>query len=86
MLFEILESCKNDILIYKNWCKTRNKKTSSCILKLFTEVPTQNLKCNRKQACVFHLIFVGISFSVILSIKNGEDEGRGEFYLTTKIC
>ena len=86
MLFEILESSKNDICRYKNWCKTRNKKSESFILQQFTEVPTQNLKYNVKQACIFHLVLVRISFSLILSIKNGEDGGWREFYLTTKIC
>ena len=32
MLNKILESCKNDICWYKNWCKPRNKKTGSCVL------------------------------------------------------
>ena len=43
MLNEILENCKNNISWYKNWCKTWNKKTVSCILKLFTELTSQNL-------------------------------------------
>ena len=43
MLNEILECCENGISWYKNWCKTRNKKTGSCILWLFTEVPSKNL-------------------------------------------
>ena len=43
MLNEILESCENDICWYKNWCKTRNKKTGSYILQLFTELPSQNV-------------------------------------------
>ena len=79
MLNEILEGCKTDICWYKNWCKTR-KKTGSCILQLFTEVPTQNLKCNVKQACIFHLILVGISYSLIQSIKNEEDGGVREVF------
>ena len=55
--------------------KTRNKKTGSCILYSLKEVPSQNMKYNAKQACIFHLILVGITYSLILSIKNGEDGG-----------
>ena len=43
MLNEILESCKNDTCWYKNWCKTRNKKTDSSILQLFTDVPCKTM-------------------------------------------
>ena len=48
----------------------QEKKIGSCILQLFTEVPLQNLNNNLKQACIFNLILVGISSSLILSIKN----------------
>ena len=47
-----------------------NKRTDSCILKLFTEVPSQNLKYNVKQACIFNLILVGIPSKLILSVNN----------------
>ena len=42
--------------------KQRNKRTGSCILSLFTYVPSQNLQYNVKQACIFHLILVDILF------------------------
>ena len=43
MMNGALKSCK------KNWCKTtRNKRAGSCILQIFTEVPSQNLKCSVK--------------------------------------
>ena len=35
----------------------------------------QNLRCNIKQSCIFHLILLGISSSLILSVKN-----RGNFF------
>ena len=50
--------------------KKINKRTGSCILKLFSEVPSQNLKYNVKQACSFIFILVGIPSSLILSFKN----------------
>ena len=34
-------------------CKTANKRTGSCILQLFTEVPLQNLKYKAKQVFSF---------------------------------
>ena len=84
MLNEVLKSRKkNDICSYKNWCETRNKRTSSCILYLFTEVTSQNLKYIVKQACIFNLILIGIPSSLILSVKN---RGWRVFYLMTKIC
>ena len=67
MLNEVLKSCKNDTCWYKSWCKTRTKRTGSCI---FTEISSQNLKYNVKQAYIFNLIFVGIPSSLILSVKN----------------
>ena len=71
MLNEVLKICKKmksaDI---KTDAKKRNKRTGSCILKLFKEVPSQNLKYNVKQACIFNLILVGIPSSLILSVKN----------------
>ena len=45
----------------------RKKRTGSCIL---TEVPSENLKYNVKQACIFNLILVGIPSSLTLSVKN----------------
>ena len=75
MLNEILESCKNNakMLISANMktnVKQEIKKTGSCVLCLFTEVPSQNLKFNVFQACIFHLILVCIPCSLILSIRN----------------
>ena len=66
MLNEVLKSCKN-------WCKTRNKRTGSCVVKLFTEVPSQYLKHNVKKSCIFNLILVGIPSTLISFVKN-----RGE--------
>ena len=51
------------------------------MLYSLTEVPSQNMKYNAKQACIFHLILVGITCSLILSIKNGEDGGRLKGFL-----
>ena len=41
----------------------------------FTEVPSQNLKCNVKEACIFNLILVDIPSSLILSVKNRGKQG-----------
>ena len=41
----------------------------------FTEVPSQNLKYNVKEACIFNLILVDIPSSLILSVKNREKQG-----------
>ena len=38
---------KDDICWYRNRCKTRNKRTHSCILQLLTEEP-ENLKYSVK--------------------------------------
>ena len=62
--------------------KQRNKRTGSCILSLFTYVPSQNLQYNVKQACIFHLILVDILFGLRLSVKNRE--GKGFFTLQPK--
>ena len=43
-----------------------------------TEVPSQNLKYNVKQACIFDLILVDFPSSLILSVKN---RGRQGFLL-----
>ena len=59
--------------------KTIDKKTGSCILKLFTEVPFQNLKYNIKQACIFRLILVDIPSNLTLSVKS---RGWGEEVFT----
>ena len=59
------------------------KELVDVILQLLTEVPSQNLKYNVKQACIFNLILVGIPSSLILSVKN---RGGGVFYLIAKIC
>ena len=48
-----------------------------------TEVVSQNLKYNVKQACIFNLILVDIPSSLILSVKNRWRQG---FYLIAKIC
>ena len=69
-------------IYYKN-IETKSKRTCSCILYFFTEVLSQNLKYNVKQACMVNLILVGIQSSLILSIKN---RGCKVFYLMTKIC
>ena len=58
MLSEVLKSFK-----------TIDKRTGSCVLWLFTEVLSQDLKCNIKQAYIFHLILVGIPSSLILTVK-----------------
>ena len=42
----------------------------------------ENLKCNVKQACIFHLILLGIPSSLILSVKSW----GWEVSLTGKIC
>ena len=49
-------------------CKTANKRTGSCILQLFTEVPSQNLKYKTKQGFIFPLIYVDIPSSLMLSL------------------
>ena len=49
-------------------CKTANKRTGSCILQLFTEVPLQNLKYKIKQVFIFPLILVDIPSSLMLSL------------------
>ena len=59
----------------KNWWKTRNNGTGNCILYLFTEVPSQNLKYNVKQACIFNLIMVGIPSSLILYVMKRRGGG-----------
>ena len=51
----------------------------SCIT--FHRSTFSNLKFNTKQACIFHLMLVGIPCSLILSIKNEEDK-RGEGVFT----
>ena len=68
---------KSDTCWYKNWWKTRNNGTGNCILYLFTEVPSQNLKYNVKQACIFNLIMVGIPSSLILYVMKRRGGGRG---------
>ena len=47
-------------------CKTANKRTGSCILQLFTDVPSQNLKYKAKQVFIFPLILVDIPSSLML--------------------
>ena len=42
----------------------------------------QNLKCTVKQACIFHLILLGIPSSLILYFKS---RSLGIFYLMDKI-
>ena len=45
MVNEALKSCKKS----NKMCKTaRNKTAGSCILQIFIEVPSQNLKCSVK--------------------------------------
>ena len=46
-----------------------------------TEVPSQNLKFNVKQACIFNLILVDIPSGLILSVKN---RGRQGFLLNSQ--
>ena len=41
----------------------------------------ENLKYNVKEACIFHLILVGIPLSSILSIKKRGGGEVGGFYL-----
>ena len=41
----------------------------------FTEVPSQKLKYNVKQAYIFPLILVRISSSLILPLRTGGNEG-----------
>ena len=55
-------------------------KTGLCISFNFGKY-LQNVKYNVKQVCVFHLILVGISSSLILPVKN---VGNGGFSLKTK--
>ena len=45
------------------------------------EVPSQNLKCNVKQACIFNSILVDIPSSLILTVKN---RGRQGFLLNSQ--
>ena len=55
--------------------KQEMKELVACIWKHFTEVPSQNLKYNVKQACIFNLILVGIPSTLILSVMNREVKG-----------
>ena len=45
----------------------------------------ENLKYNVKEACIFHLILVGIPLSSILSIKKRGGGEVGGFYLKLEI-
>ena len=51
MLNEVLKMKKMKSVDIKT-CEKRNKRTGGCILKLFTEVPSKNLKDNVKQALI----------------------------------
>ena len=77
MLCRILSINFENKKYFRRHIKQETKKTGSCILYSLTEVPSQNMKYNVKQACIFHLILVGITYNLILSIKNGEDGGSG---------
>ena len=63
---------KNDICWCKTWCKTRNKRTASCIL---SQRYLENLKYNVKQAYIFNLILIGIPSNVILTVINRGGKG-----------
>ena len=54
----------------------------SCILKPFTEVLSQILKYNLKQAIPLHLISIGIPSCLIFSVKNGGGEGHLMYEIT----
>ena len=75
MLDEVLKSCKKMISADIKADLKQIKELVDVILELLTEVPSQNLKYNVKQACIFNLILVAISFSLILSVKNREVKG-----------
>ena len=70
MLDEVLKSCKKMISADIKADLKQIKELVDVILQLLTEVPSQNLKYNVKQACIFNLILVGIPSSLILSVTN----------------
>ena len=79
MFNEILESCKNDLCWCKNWYKTRNKKTGSCILQLFTKAPSQNLWL------AFHAAWYCPLRMGSIGGRGGSERWRG-LYLKIKTC
>ena len=54
----------------KTGAKREIKELVAVSYNFFPEVPSQNLKYNVKQTCIFNLILVGIPSSWILSVKN----------------
>ena len=74
---------KNDIGWCKSCCKTtRNKRTGSCILYFLMRSTCKTWNTMYHQACIFHLILLGISSSMALYVTN---RGWGGFYLMDKI-
>ena len=56
-----------------------------------TEVPSQNLKYNVKQVCIFNLILVDIPSSLLLSVKIRGRQGfllnsQNLLFMTNVIC
>ena len=56
-----------------------------------TEVPSQNLKYNVKQVCIFNLILVDIPSSLLLSVKIKGRQGfllnsQNLLFMTNVIC
>ena len=65
--------------VIKSDLKRHEKKEPLAVSCRFSQkyIPSQNLKQNVKQTCCFHLILVGIQFSLILPVKNRGIEGGG---------
>ena len=58
---------------------TKSKISGGLYVTSFYNMYVQNLKCNIKGACMFHLILVGILSILILSVKN-RGEGGGSVF------
>ena len=65
--------------VIKSDLKRHEKKEPLAVSCRFSQkyIPSQYLKQNVKQTCCFHLILVGIQFSLILPVKNRGIEGGG---------
>ena len=73
MLNEALKSCRKMISAdIKTDVKQEIKELVAVSYKFPLKYLQKNLKYNVKQACIFHLILVGILSSFILYVKNRE--------------